>query len=104
MSSLWPIAFVYLVPVSYDITKIQVFKLFEMEATSYTRVASCITINYNIGDKPHKYQLCMDTPDTVLGNVCWILHTVSTPTIIMFSFGKPKRDNQQMCQQKSLDR
>lgn len=103
VSSLWPIAFVYLVPVSYDITVIQVFALFEMETTSCTRGASCITINYNIDDKSHKYQLCMETPDTVLGNVCWTLHTVSTPKTIMFLFGKPGRAKQQMCQQKSLD-
>lgn len=96
--------FIWYQSVSYDITMIQVFKLFEMEATSCTRVTSCVTINYKIGDKPHKYQLCRETPDTVLGNVCWTLHTVSTPKTIMFSFGKPERGNQQMCQQKSLDR
>lgn len=103
VSSLWPIALAYLVLVSYDITVIQVFKFFEMEATSCIRVASCIIINYNIDDKPHQYQLCMETPDTVLGNMCWTLHTVSTPKTIMFSFGKPGKANQQMCQQKSLD-
>lgn len=46
---------------------------------------------------------CAGRHQTRFLGMCVELYTVSTPKTIMFSFGKPERGNQQMCQQKPLD-